>query len=240
VPVAVSGADGEITALLPDALDLPQAATSEFAQLALKDQYEVRVGELAALILELGERLGEGGPMRSFRSIAAPLAMPDADGTLRIQLTQLPFPPFCAGCGAATPEVLEAPVAHKKLRHKIEIPFCEACAKRRRTRRTNGAVVGTVIGILAGIVLAVMLVPPGQNLDLFVLFTVIFSVMFVIPAAAIGLLVGRDAGAPFALRDYQPDKGTVKLYLRDPQRSAGLLEAMGLAVAAAPVNADEN
>lgn len=109
VPVAVTTPDGDVTAIMPEDMEVPQAELSDFNQLALKDLYEARITELGELLRDLGLRLGsaDNGTDEQLQAMIAPLAVVDEGGWLRIQMTQLPFPPICAGCGESTTETLD-------------------------------------------------------------------------------------------------------------------------------------
>lgn len=55
-----------------------------------------------------------------------------------------------------------------------------------------------------------------------------FGVMFAIPLALILQAIPYSRHTPVNYRDYKPDKGTVKVKFRFPDRAAPLLRALGI------------
>ncbi len=235
VPVAVSGPGDQLRAMLPAELDLPQAVSSDFGQLAIKDMYEVRVGELAVLLHEIGLRMrsgefDDGGRIDS----EVPLAVPQRDGWLCVQLTQLPFPPYCAACGTATSRSLEVPVVKIGQVNKIAVPYCDECAVGRKRRRMIGAAIGLAVGLMLAIGIASVIAGARGKVELFVWSLVALVPALTVPGVAVGQAIGRDIRLPVRFKEYQPDKGTVRMRMRDPVRAEPLLRAMGLSVVAEP------
>jgi hypothetical protein len=53
-------------------------------------------------------------------------------------------------------------------------------------------------------------------------------------AGLISALVARDQAIPIRWKNYQPDKATVRLRFRWPEKSAALIEALGVSVVKDP------
>ncbi|MFL5327992.1 MAG: hypothetical protein ACJ8C4_03700 [Gemmataceae bacterium] len=234
VPVAVSGPEDQVAAILPTELNLPQAESNE-GQLALKDLYDVRIGELGGLLSDIGWRLRGHREFDLPDSFSIPpIAVPDKDGWLNVQLTQLPFPPFCSGCGTETGQNLAVMMVKANQMSTIAVPFCDTCATTRHRRRILGAVTGLGVGLAIALIVALAIAAPAFRPERFLLAIVVLGFGFGLPGVVIGQGIGRSVGLPVRCKDYRPDKGTVRLQLRDPVRAAPLLKAMGLMVLSEP------
>lgn len=231
VPVAVSDDEGNVEAVMPEELELPQAEASDDNQLALKDLYEVRIGDVGGLLREIGLALGKGSSMVDDALIvaSAPLAVPETDNWLRIHLTQLPFPPVCCACSDPTTEQLELALVAGGNRHlNLALPVCERCQSRRRRRRWIGGGLGVGVGFVVGAILAATLVPARRDPAVSFFAFLVFGSLVAVPLALVAQVIARDLNTPVRHKDYRPDKGTVKIMLRWPERAAGFLEALGL------------
>jgi hypothetical protein len=230
IPVALTGPDEEVTAVLPYDLELPQAEASDYNQLALKDLYEVRIGEVGALLRDLGLRLGtsDRSLQTTLSTMVAPLAVVEENGWLKIQLTQLPFPPICAGCGESTNDNLQLPLAAPaNRRFTLPVPFCRECAKVRWRHRLIWAGIGLAIGAAIGLTLAAWI--NGAGRDVFFLFMAgTMGIMIAVPMAMLLQTIPNFRYTPVRCIDYKPDKGTVKLRFRDPEKARNLLAALGI------------
>lgn len=232
IPVGVTGPDGEVTAVLPYDLELPQAEASDYNQLALRDLYEVRIGEVGALLRDLGLRLGavDQAAHTAKSSMVVPLAVVDENGWLRIQLTQLPFPPICSGCGETTNEELQMPVAATaNRRFTLPVPFCGACAIQRSRQRWIWGMIGVGVGLIMGIALAVW-VSGGARDMFFVVLAVAMGTMIAIPVAMLFQAFPYHRYTPVRCRDYKPDKGIVKMRFQSPEKARALLSALGISL----------
>src|SRR5215207_2451434 len=154
VPVALTDAEGNVTAQpAAEVKSKPLVGTAD-GQVALADLYEVKLGELGELLLHIGRQLGDGLPSAS-NGVAVeatvPLATAQPNGWLRVRLTRLPFPPVCVGCGLVTRES----IAHTlDVRHAVQIhvPLCQACQADRRSRRRRAVLLGIAAGAAPGLV----------------------------------------------------------------------------------------
>jgi hypothetical protein len=232
VPVAISGPDSDVRAIFPAEMNLPQAQSGDSPHLALRDLYEVRISELAVLFLEIGRRLRNGTTAESAVPYAVvPIAVPDQDGWLVLQLTQLPMPPYCASCGSITSQNLELTTMKygQSTVVKIPIPFCTDCAAARRRAQWTGAIVGFTVALIIAGGLVSYLFGPLDFVEWCVLTLLVGGGLGVL-GAFIGVALRRENRLPIKLRDYRPDKGTVRIRFRDPYRAAPLLNSMGLQV----------
>lgn len=233
VPVAISGPDHEVRAIFPIEMNLPQAQSGNSPHLALRDLYEVRISELAVLLLEIGRRLRNDESKEFVGPFATvPIAVPDKDGWLVLQLTQLPMPPYCAGCGTVTAQNLELTTMKygQSAVVRIPIPYCTECATARRRAQWTGAGIGFLVGLIVAAGLVSWLLGPMDFFEWCVV-TFLIGCGLGVLGALIGVALRRDSRLPIKLRDYRPDKGIVRIRFRDPVRSAPLLNAMGLQVA---------
>jgi hypothetical protein len=202
----------------------------------LQPLYEVPLGELGFLLLQLGHALGgdlpagAAGPRASpmGEAVLGPAAKIGRDGWITVRLTRLAFPPFCCDCGAPTNQVQEF-YGHTRLLRlgrflNIEggefaacwIPVCESCQgeNRRRYRRA----------ILRGIGLGVGLPFVGSAALALALQEAVFLLAF-IPVEVIGGLIGLAIGGtvgkrktpPVHLERYQPAQGTIAIRFRWPE-----------------------
>ncbi|MFO0809312.1 MAG: hypothetical protein U0746_11855 [Gemmataceae bacterium] len=230
VPVAMAVRGGDVVAM--SAADLsgkPLAAQSD-AQATLHDLYEVRAVEFGDLLLHIGRRLGNGpaaGVAASETSLTmpAPLATPEGNGWARIRLTQLPFPPICAGCGVPTPGHVALPVGSTK-GHAIVVPLCPACQAERDRRRA--------VALTAGIGLGIVLPLCGVGIvSLFLGGEAFLALLIVLPIGVLlGTIVGlilRDRANPVRFRKYSPGAGTVQLRVGNPSGGASFMQALGVA-----------
>ena len=164
-----------------------------------------------------------------------PIAVPEKDGWLVLQLTQLPMPPYCAGCGSLTSQNLE--MAAMKYGQssivRIPVPFCADCAMARRRAQWTGGMIGLAIAIVVAAAVVSWLFPPMVFFE-WCLLTLAIGCLVGIPFALIGIAIRRESRLPIRMRDYRPDKGTVRIRLRNPRRAASLLNAMGLSIAPEP------
>lgn len=151
VPVAVTGPDGEVRALMPDDIALGHVECGDDGQLALKDYYEVHVDELGTLLRHIAFML-RGDPVDPATTPMSigPMAVAEGGGWMRIHLTQLPFPPVCAGCGHVTPTTAELPVLGQNRTLKLAVPFCDLCRAGRKRQAWFGAGIGAMIGVGVG------------------------------------------------------------------------------------------
>lgn len=229
VPVALADGEGRVQATLPEELDTPFLQCSG-GQLALKDLYSVRLTEFGALLFELGQRLGvPRTPTEQARAEISPLAVPEEKGWFRIHLTQLPFPPICAGCGEPTAQSLDLAVAAQNRSMTLQLPFCSGCAAKRKRGNWIAFALGAIIGLIAGIAIPIAVVPvPRRRLMLVIIMGAVIAVGLGLISMLLASLVVRDKYMPVRWKDYKPDRATVKLKFRQPEQSAGLLEAMGV------------
>lgn len=234
VPVGVTNPDGEVTAVLPEELEMPQAESSDYSQLALKDLYEVRIGEVGELLRDLGLRLGSAdmGTEAVMTTMIAPLAVPDEKGWVRIQLTQLPFPPICAGCGDATSEELDVRIMSTANRHfTFRVPFCGNCFRVRSRRRWIAAWMGIGAGFMIGAIAAAVLANGVAEL-LFLVLTIAIGLPLAIFLSVLFHSIALTHHTPFRWKEYKPDKGTVKMKFRELHKSEPLLTALGIPLSA--------
>jgi hypothetical protein len=236
VPIAQGDDEGRVLATVPYELDTPFAQFSD-GQLSLKDLYDVRLTEFGALLFELGQRLGmpRTGSLRTWAEVP-PLAVAEEKGWIRIHLTQLPFPPVCAGCSDHTPETMDVSVAAQNRTMTLALPFCQACSARRLRGKWFAFGLGATIGMIAGVVIPLAVVPMPQRRPLLVLAMGLSIALGVglMSLLAASLLV-RDRHMPIRWKEYKPDKATVKLKFRRPEQSAGLMDALGIARKPVPV-----
>lgn len=235
VPVALTNAEGEVTAMLPEELELPQAECSDYCQLALKDLYEVRIGDVGELLRDLGLRLGSADMMgidAVVTSMVAPLAVVDEKGWVRIQLTQLPFPPLCAGCGETTSEELDVRLLTTANRSfTLPVPFCQNCAQVRNRKRWIAAWIGIGIGVVFGVATAASIIHAVMD-PLFLIVALAIGLPVAVFLGALFYTVSINRNTPFRWKDYKPDKGTVKMRFRHPEKSEPLLTALGIPISA--------
>ncbi len=231
IPVALGNEEGRVQAVMPNELDTPFAQFGD-GQVALKDLYDVRLSELGALLFDLGLRLGvPRNAMEQAWAEVPPLAVPDDKGWLRIHLTQLPFPPLCAGCSEYTPETMNINIAVQNRTMSLALPFCRTCAAAKKRSRLIAFSIGAVIGLVAGILVPVAVLPFAQRRPMLaVILGLATAVCVGVTAILIAALVVRDRSMPVRWKEYQPDKATVKLRFRRPDKSAGLMEALGIPV----------
>lgn len=232
IPVAIGSDDDgtPVRAIAIDELESPLVECEE-GQLALKDLYEVRLPELGGLIYLIGQRIGAAANPHGGPPVAPlpPLAVAEDKGWLRIHLTQLPLPPICAGCGDATTETLELPIALNRRSLTLAVPLCPACQSRRSKAANIAMLVGAVVGAALGAALG-WVVMGNRKDDFWMIVTVLLALAIGIPMMLICRIAFRDNATPVTCKDYRPDRGTVKMKFRDPARSASLLMAMGVPV----------
>jgi hypothetical protein len=229
VPVAVGRRGGEVEALPAGDLRGKPLAAHDDAQATLFDLYEVRALDLGELLLHLGGALGDGpaaaaGPAAEPPRARGPLATDEGNGWLRVRLTQLPFPPVCAGCGAPTPAAIDVPLGSSK-GHAIAVPLCPPC----QTDRNRGRLRAALWGLAAGVAPAVLVVLVG--LPAFggvALAGFIFALPFGVLAGVVTGLILRDRANPLRFRRYNPAGGTVQLKLRDGAGGVAFARALGV------------
>lgn len=237
VPTAIAGPRDEVVAVYPIDIDLSQAVGCDVNQLALRDLYRVPIGEVGEFLLGIGRAIN-GGVVDAVPTwhTFAPLAVPEDNGWLRIQLTQLPFPPYCVGCGDFTQSEHVEPLFAARNKTKLSIPMCDACRRGWRRGIYWGLLGGAIVAIAGGIAaffLMVTLRPnarPGSSIAAGVTTFAILS----IPALIGGAMVGGRIRVPFRWKQYKPDSGTVRLRVRWPDRAEPLLRALGLEVPQPP------
>lgn len=234
VPVAVTGSDDEVRALMPEDVALGFVECGDDGQLALKDCYEVPVEELGQLLRHVAFVLRGDRPDQPPRSMnLAPMAVAEDGGWVRIQLTQLPFPPICAGCGLVSPATVELPVLGQNRSLKLAVPFCDACQSRRKRRAWVGAGVGAAVGLLIGLAGGGILAAVANVREAWTL-AVVLGLVATVPGTVVGAAVGAARSWPVVWKEYRPEKGTVRLRFRRPGDSQALMEAMGLEVEEKP------
>ncbi|MBX7106616.1 MAG: hypothetical protein K1X57_21250 [Gemmataceae bacterium] len=233
VPVAVTKDNEErsVQAVLPGELGESPFVDCDEGQLSMKDLYEVRVAELGALVHELGQRLGAEQAPDGAASLAPlpPVAVAEEKGWVRIQLTQLPLPPICGGCGSPTGEMLDLPVMANRRSMTLGIPFCPVCRARRRRSMNIATFIGLAVGFLAGAAIGATVM--GNRADgLRTIVALALGGIIGLPAGLIARFIVRDNATPLKARDYKPERGTVRVKFRNPQQSALLMAAIGLPV----------
>lgn len=228
-PVALTDFDGNVTANpAAEVKSKPLVGTAD-GQVALTDLYEVRLLELGELILHLGRQLGDGPAVLSNgfaeRPSAAPLAVAQPGGWLRIRLTRLPFPPCCIGCGLATRESIQQTLdVRNKVR--IDLPMCQACQAERRRRRQRAMILGVAIGLAPGAVALTIGALFLDFADLVILGFLSFPVGVFL--GLIGGLIARDRAEPARFKEYAAGAGTVAMRLRPTAGAAAFRRALGL------------
>jgi hypothetical protein len=210
----------------------------------LPARYEVMAGELGALILELGRRLGRQTPKGlpppeayDTRDLDSVPAVPAAGGWITVHLTRLVFPPQCCDCGERTHQTMNFTVESRwdivtgvlvpaSSPLQVPIPMCETCQQRIRDRQHHGGMRGMQVGAFLACGLTILLALSQGWRDASLLF------VFGIAALALGGLTGFILGTlsskrlPAELSRYSPGRGTVALRFDRPGYAAGVLAAM--------------
>ncbi len=227
VPVAAGLRGGEVAALVAGDLRGKPLAAHDDAQATLFDVFEVRAADLAELFLHVGSVLGEG-PVAVVGPAAVqprtPVAVDEGGGWLRVRLTQLPFPPVCAGCGVPTQAAIDVPLGSNK-GHTIAVPLCPPC----QTDRNRGRLKAVVWGLAAGLAPVVLLVLVGlPAFGRAALMGLIFALPIGILVGAVTGLLLRDRANPLRFRKYNPSGGTVQLKLREGAGGVAFARALGV------------
>ncbi|HEY1378680.1 MAG TPA: hypothetical protein VGF55_17910 [Gemmataceae bacterium] len=229
-PVALTDADGNVTARPAAEVKTKPLVGSVEGQVALADLYEVKLAELGELLLHLGRQLGDGRMVLANGAAADPAHAPPATaqpgGWLRVRLTRLPFPPVCVGCGLVTrdaiPHTLDPTHAVR-----IDVPLCQTCQADRNGRRRRAVLIGLGVGAAPGL-LAVLLAAPFLDAeDLFILGALLIPVGVVL--GLVGGFVGRELVGPARFKDYAAAAGTVSMRLRPTAGAAAFRRALGVA-----------
>jgi hypothetical protein len=231
-PVALTDADGNVTAHAANEVKSKPLVGGADGQVALHDLYEVKLAEFAELLLHLGRLLGDGqfvtaNGVTYSEPIAAsqPIATAQSGGWLRIRLTRLPFPRVCLACGTYSRETIQHTLDQRHRVH-IEMPLCTVCQSERRRRRRRTLLIGGAIGLAPG-VLAMVVGKPFMALDdLIVLCLILF--LF---GPFVGVLVGmvaRDANDLVKVKEYSAGTGTVLMRLRPMPGTPAFRDALGL------------
>jgi hypothetical protein len=230
VPVALTDAAGNVTAQpAAEVKSKPLVGTAD-GQVALADLYEVKLGELADLLLHIGRQLGDGRPVTSNgvveEATTVPLATAQPNGWLRFRLTRLPFPPVCVGCGLVTRESI-AHTLDASHAVQIHVPLCQACQADRRSRRRRAVLLGIAGGAAPGLVAVTLGAAFLAVEELLILGLLLFPIGIVL-----GLVVGfivRDRGEPARFREYSGGAGTVGMRLRPGAGAVAFRRAVGVA-----------
>jgi hypothetical protein len=211
------------------ASEVKSAAISACAdgQMALHDLFEVRLLDMAQLLLELGSRLGDGVVARdSFEAGAGtPLATAEADGWMRIRLTRLPFPPVCCRCGSVTGESIPLPLDARN-QARIEVPLCPVCQAERTAGRRRAILWGFGLGLTPALIWVLVTGP------LLGVGEICMGIGVFLPVGAVmGLIVGfvlRDRSEPVRFREYSAAAGTVAMRLKSAPGAKQFRQALGL------------
>jgi hypothetical protein len=232
VPLAASGEDGDVVALWAADVKTRPIETCAEGQVALRDLYEVRLGEVGELLLHLGRRLGQNGVGATVAGAMAipantlPVASAEADGRWKVRLTQLPFPPVCFGCGGVTSESVNQAVDASN-HVTIVVPFCGVCQTAARGRRWRSVFVGVGISLAVALALGTLLCW-GQGPGVILIVSAFLAFPIGIAGAAIGGVFGRSRAQPVRFSDYVAGAGTVAMRLRDPAGDRAFRAALGL------------
>jgi hypothetical protein len=210
----------------------------------LPARYEVVAGELGALILELGRRLGRQTPKGvpppeayATRDLDSLPVAPDGGGWITVHLTRLVFPPQCCDCGERTSRTMNFPIDSRwdtvtsvlvstSSPLELPIPVCESCQQRIRERQHRGGMRGMQIGafLCCGLAIALGLSQGWKDASLLFVLGLV--------ALAVGGLMGFILGTlsskrlPAQVSRYTPGRGTVALRFRHPEYARGVLAAM--------------
>jgi hypothetical protein len=229
-PVALTDADGNVTAVPAEEVRTKPLTGSADGQVALADLYEVKLGEFGELLLYLGRRLGDGTGVLAngdvVESPSLPLATAQPNGWLRVRLTRLPFPPVCLACGLVTRESIQQTLdAANPVR--VDLPLCHPCQADRRARRRRAVVIGLAAGAAPGLLTVALASPFLDADDLFIL-----GFLLIPAGVVIGLIAGlmvRDRAGPARFKQYSPTAGTVAMHLRPSAGAAAFRRAVGIA-----------
>jgi hypothetical protein len=205
----------------------PPVTACADSQIALSDLYEVRLADLAQLLLELGPRLGDGdlGTANFAEVPRVPLATAEAGGWLRVRLTRLPFPPMCCRCGNVTREAIALPLDARN-NARIELPVCLACQAERTNQRRRALLWGVGLG-LAPAILWVLAAGPLLRFGVVCLGVGVLLPMGVVVGAIVGLIL-RDRADPVRFREYMASAGTVQMRLKPAPGVAAFRRAVGV------------
>jgi hypothetical protein len=212
-------------------------------EVVLPARYEATAGELGALLLGLGRRLGRalprGAPPPEAYAVADLDAVPAPDpaGWVTVSLTRLAFPARCCLCEEATGETLHVtvdagwdhlvgPVVEQTRQAGLDVPLCPSCRDGIRARQARGSSLGLRLGALLGAGAAGLYALARGAGDVGTL------LLFALGGVAVGGIVGFLAGTslardlPVQVRGYSPAHGTLSIRFRNPAYTARVLEAM--------------
>lgn len=223
-------------------ISTPQLRFTSRDEVILPALYEVAAGDLGALLLQLGNRLGRRLPA----NVPPPSSYPRSDQQLqnndtsdekrwiRLPLSRLRFPQRCSRCGHDTEDTLRYHLDVNPVRDRltgtqrpfeISVPFCQSCREQLTTSRGKSGAVGLLIGAACGSAVGAGLAAAQQGIGpASFLVSGIAGLAF---GALAGFLAGTGLfrGDPVRFRRYLPTHGTVEIRFQNPDYTSAVAEA---------------
>jgi hypothetical protein len=187
-------------------------------QIALRQLYQVDVGEMASLFLHMGKVFGRTQAVKGHPRETVAFEVKQDSGWIRAQVSRLNFPPQCCSCGAPPSGKLvirtSTPLYRRAFddrRLALHVPICAKCLQDNKRRRRPL--------VLRGFLFAALLFPALFLLTgLLAIAAPGLAVVGVLATIIVPLVVGsraiarsRRVAAPVQARRWNPRDGTVQL-----------------------------
>jgi hypothetical protein len=153
------------------------------------------------------------------------------DGWVTVRLTRLVLPPLCCDCGTFTSGTQALLASSRNFAEHIQIPMpiCPRCQSVVRSKLRKPSFIGLGIGLLVpvgGLSLWLCLGLPDSQALLLFLSTLGISWILPLGGYGMGQRVGMRKNFPARLGRYNPKKGTLAIYFRNPKYAEAVMAAM--------------